>query len=192
LSRIDGIATPARRIERVRRSLQLHPDSVCDAVTRIDVDVVRTGSDVLGLRYVVQGRIADLALPPPVKSARADDLWQHSCFEAFLGDEEGEGYVELNVAPSTLWAGYRFTGYREDRVDAPLPTPRIEVETAADRLELRVALRLRYGGGPRRLGLSAVIEEISGRKSWWALDHPPGAPDFHHRDCFQIELPPLG
>jgi hypothetical protein len=42
---------------------------------------------------------------------------------------------------------------------------------------------------PWRLGLSAVIEETSGRKSYWALAHPPGKPDFHHADCFAYELP---
>jgi len=35
-----------------------------------------------------------------------------------------------------------------------------------------------------------VIEEKDGAKSYWALAHPPGAPDFHHRDCFAIELAP--
>ena len=39
------------------------------------------------------------------------------------------------------------------------------------------------------LGLSAVIEEHGGAKSYWALAHPPGAPDFHHPDCFAAQLP---
>jgi hypothetical protein len=173
----------------MRHALRLHPESVCEAVTRIEVDVVRGGADVLGLRYLVEGRIADLDLPPPGPSIRAHGLWQHSCFEAFLADDEGEGYTELNVAPSTQWAGYRFERYRGERKEAMLPPPRVEVAATADRFELRVALRLRTGGD-RRLGLSAVIEEASGRKSYWALAHPPGAPDFHHPDCFAAVLPP--
>jgi len=43
--------------------------------------------------------------------------------------------------------------------------------------------------GSWRLGLAAVIEEASGRKSYWALAHPPGKPDFHHSDCFAHEIP---
>jgi hypothetical protein len=167
--------------------LTLHPDSVCGAVTAIAVDVVRAG-DVLGLRYLVTGRIAAIALPPPAPSRHTDDLWQHTCFEAFLTDTRG-GYVELNVSPSTAWAGYRFRGYRTGREIAVLPPPRIEVETGADRLALRVALRLNRGAR-RRLALSAVIEETDGTKSYWALRHPPGAPDFHHADCFALDLPP--
>lgn len=44
------------------------------------------------------------------------------------------------------------------------------------------------GAGPWRLALSAVIEETDGTKSYWALRHPPGAPDFHHPDCFALTL----
>ncbi len=173
----------------MRVPLLLHPDSRCDSVQGIEVDLVRTRADVLGLRYVVSGRIADLAIPPPAPSVRADRLWEHSCFEAFLGDEAGEAYAELNVSPSTEWAGYRFDGYRSGMRRAVFPAPRVEVEAAANRLELRVALQLN-SPGRRRVGLSAVIEEANGSKSYWALALPPGAPDFHHPACFALELPP--
>ncbi len=42
---------------------------------------------------------------------------------------------------------------------------------------------------PLHLALSAVIEEKEGTKSYWALKHPPGKPDFHHPDCFALTLP---
>jgi hypothetical protein len=174
----------------VRHALTLHPDSVCEAVDAIVVDVVRRRADVLGLRYTAFGRTADLVLPPVVASSRADGLWEHSCFEAFLAAEEGEGYSEINLSPSTQWAGYRFDGYRSGGRNANAPPPRVEVEVHEDRFELRAALHV-WATKPRRMGLSAVIEEKGGRLSYWALAHPPGAPDFHHRDCFAIELPPL-
>ncbi len=40
-----------------------------------------------------------------------------------------------------------------------------------------------------QIGLSAVIEEKAGAMSYWALNHPPGKPDFHHKDCFALTLP---
>ena len=169
-------------------SLALHPDSVCESVSKIEVDLARAGG-VLGLRYVVTGDIAAIALPPPTPSRHAEELWRHTCFEAFLGEEWSEGYVELNASPSTAWAGYRFRGYREGREIAVLPPPRIELDAVADRLELRIALRLKQGDR-RRLGLAAVIEEKDGNLSYWALRHPPGPPDFHHPDCFALDLPP--
>jgi hypothetical protein len=64
------------------------------------------------------------------------------------------------------------------------------VQSAPERYALQAALDL--SGLPRvatwRLGLAAVIEETSGRKSYWALGHPPGQPDFHHSDCFACEI----
>jgi hypothetical protein len=33
-----------------------------------------------------------------------------------------------------------------------------------------------------------VIEDIGGGRSYWALAHPAGKPDFHHADGFTIEL----
>lgn len=38
--------------------------------------------------------------------------------------------------------------------------------------------------------ICAVIEEADGTKSYWALAHPPGKPDFHHADGFVLELEP--
>ncbi|HYM36168.1 MAG TPA: hypothetical protein VET48_12265 [Steroidobacteraceae bacterium] len=42
-----------------------------------------------------------------------------------------------------------------------------------------------------QIGLSCVIEEMSGNKSYWALMHSPGKPDFHHHSTFTASLPAL-
>jgi len=39
------------------------------------------------------------------------------------------------------------------------------------------------------LGLSAVLEEQDGAKSYWALAHTSPAPDFHDPGCFIARLP---
>jgi len=33
-----------------------------------------------------------------------------------------------------------------------------------------------------------VVEGRDGSKSFWALNHPPEKPDFHHDDCFQLQI----
>jgi len=38
------------------------------------------------------------------------------------------------------------------------------------------------------MGLSAVIEEHDGTKSYWALDHGGDQPDFHDPACFSARL----
>jgi hypothetical protein len=144
----------------------------------------------------VGGKVGDLRMPALVPAARADELWRHTCFEAFVGSSTGTTYWEFNFAPSTQWAAYGFDGYRSGmRVATEIGAPRIDVESSPERYMLQAALALDWlsdlpAGARWRLGLSAVIEETSGRKSYWALAHPPGQADFHHSDCFALDLPP--
>lgn len=175
------------------RTLKLHPDSRCDAVTAIEVEAVRPAPGRLHLRYRVTGDSGGLVLPPAAEPARADGLWQHTCFEVFLRTAPNGAYVELNLAPSRLWAAYRFDGYREGQRPAEIAAPQIEVAAESDSYTLQADLVLDAlpelpAAAPWQLGLSAVIEEAGGRISYWALAHPPGKPDFHHSDCFALEL----
>ena len=173
----------------MRHTLRLHPDSLCAAATRIEVDIARPRPGSLILSYVVSGRISDLRLPPIVAAARADELWRHTCFEAFVRPSADPGYYEFNFSPSTQWAAYRFDSYRSGmRVAAEIGAPRIEVRSTAESYTLQAALELVGLSSPLHLGLSAVLEETNGGKSYWALAHPPGKPDFHHADCFALEL----
>jgi len=74
------------------------------------------------------------------------------------------------------------------RVAAEIAAPRIEVRSNEVTFTLQAVLELDGLSSPLRLGLSAVLEETNGRKSYWALAHPPGKVDFHHADCFALEL----
>jgi hypothetical protein len=177
------------------RALTLHPTSLCSSVSRIDVDVARPRAGSLVLSYVVSGTISDLRMPPATEPVRTDELWRHTCFEAFVGAVAGGAYYEFNLSPSTQWAAYHFDDYRSGRRDAiGVRDPQIEVMSSPESFRLRAWLdfsRLDLpGDAPCRLGLSAVVEETSGRQSYWALAHPPGKADFHHSDCIAFELPP--
>ena len=132
---------------------------------------------------------ADRFLLPEAKEGRADQLWQTTCFEAFFRADGEDAYREWNFAPSGQWAAYDFTAYRQGMAEADVAQPpyiRVEDNLTWWALGATVAL----AAGPRwRLGLSAVIEERDGTKSYWALAHPPGdTPDFHHADGFAAHL----
>jgi hypothetical protein len=93
------------------------------------------------------------------------------------------------------WAAYRFASHRNGMSIANgIGAPHLRAQMNHARYEFEVGLDL--DGLPDlpsdlswHLGLSAVIEETSGRKSYWALKHPSGDADFHHSDCFALELP---
>jgi len=180
----------------MRQLLRLHPDSRCSAAEKIEVGITRPHADSLVLSYVVTGKIGDVRMPPVVAASRSDELWQHTCFEAFVRASSGTEYYEFNFAPSTQWAAYRFSDYRSGmRVANEISALPIEVRSSPHSYTLQTSLDLdRLSDLPHqnlwRLGLSALIEDTSGRKSFWALAHPPGNPDFHHADGFAHEFSP--
>jgi len=145
-------------------------------------------------RYVLRAEISRVRIPPVQSMARADGLWRHTCFEAFMMAPGRAGYYEFNFAPSRQWAIYRFDAYREGMSPADLePPPELCVRRFEDRLEVDAAVHLRdltaLRGAPRLLlGLSAVVEEENGTLSYWALKHPRDKPDFHCPDGFVFEL----
>jgi hypothetical protein len=170
-------------------ALRSHPDWPCAAVAAVAVDVTRPRAGALLLSYEVVGDIDALRIPPVVAPVRTDELWRHTCFEAFIRPSSEAPYFEFNFAPSAQWAAYRFDSYRYGMRAADIAAPSIAAQSAPGRLTLQSALKLAaLPPVPWRLGLSAVIEDAGGRLSYWALAHPPGKPDFHHADCFACEI----
>jgi len=181
----------------MRHTLECHPDSRCLAAIRIDVEADRRGS-VLSLHFSLIGDNSGLLIPDPETPSFRGGLWKHSCFEGFIRPDQGDGYCELNLSPSGEWAAYAFDNYRDgmQSVD-PLPALAISVARSDSLIELEAQMELNVvkalpADRSWRLGLSAVVEDVHGNKSYWALAHPQGAPDFHHRDCFALELPAPG
>lgn len=156
-----------------------HPASACEAVRTIRAEVRRDGPN-LELRYVIEGRLDRVRLPRPGEVP----LWRHTCFEAFVGGP-GERYREFNFSPSGAWAAYAFRAYRDGGPLQDAALDPITVRRADDRLHLDAMVPIGEG---KRIGLSAVIEEIDGRLSYWALRHPAAQPDFHHPASFALEL----
>ncbi|HEX8413681.1 MAG TPA: DOMON-like domain-containing protein [Sphingomicrobium sp.] len=160
-------------------SLICHPDTPCPPVETLEVEVSR--GDLLDLRFRVTGTLDAILWPEPAAPDRTDELWRHTCFEAFVA-AAGLGYREINLSPSGQWAVYAFDAYRAGMRPA---TASVRSAFAAGELHSQVALDV---PGDWQLGLSAVIELADGSKSYWALAHAPGPPDFHNRDCFTATL----
>lgn len=128
-------------------------------------------------------------IPDTAEPRRADELWRTTCFEAFLRPAGEASYREWNFAPSGDWGTYDFTDYREGMVEADVGAPpyiRMEDNFTWWTLGATIAVdaAVRW-----ELGLSAILEELDGTKSYWALAHPSENPDFHASDCFAARLP---
>lgn len=155
----------------------------------IVAEASRLSSGILRLWFTLRGDIDVVSYPTTAAPERTDGLWQHTCFEAFVAGE-GPAYREYNLSPSGAWAAYRFDGYREGMTEAELEPPVVNLAGIAGHTSIGADLAssdLPYGAW--RLGISAVIEDRAGVRSYWALTHPTTKPDFHHPDCFALELP---
>ena len=178
------------------RSLILHSDCRTSPAAAVEGDAARLTRSRLALSFRVTGDLSRLKLPSPAQPGRKDGLWRTTCLEAFLCPEGGEAYYELNLSPSGEWAAYRFDGYRAGMRPADLE-PGVEMRLLDDGFELRAEIGLdgapSLAASPRwRVGLSAVIEATEGGVGYWALAHGPGKPDFHHADCFALDLQATG
>ncbi len=173
------------------------------AIRQIEVRVARPAPGQLLLEYELKGDLAGVrigsSVPAGVPAGQAnvstDGLWRHTCMEVFVralppGSTSGS-YLEFNLAPGGQWAAYRFSGYRAGMAPLdPVDPPRIELRTQADRLLLaaQVQIPAQFAAARLWLGLAAVIENVQGQLSYWALRHAGERPDFHHPDSFRFEI----
>lgn len=176
--------------------LLCHPAQACPSVRSLQARATFLDAGTLALGFTLLGDLEQLLLPPPSSSVRTDELWQHTCFEAFFARAGDDSYYEVNLSPSTAWATYSFLRYREGGLPARALELRMVVHQKANRLELHALLELDRTvslnpGQHLRLGLAAVIEQKDGRLSYWAIRHPEGQPDFHQSVAFALELAPL-
>jgi hypothetical protein len=177
-----------------RAYLLAHPDAGGEFVRSIAAEAQLTERATLLCRYTLRGETPRLRVPQTGAGRRTDGLWQHTCFEAFIGATDGQGYYEFNFSPALDWAAYRFEKYRSGMSTASLARPPgLQVRHSSEGLELAATVPL-AGLEPLRrapvlrLALAAVIEQEDGALAYWALRHPPGNPDFHHPDGFILEL----
>ena len=172
-----------------------HPASPSSPAASIEVFANRLADRRLSLVFAVTGDVRAIRLPVSKKPGRKDGLWKHSCFEAFIRLPNSAGYLELNFAPSGDWAAYLFDDYRSGMRAPELEAPIIQCQASDGQIGIVAGIDLSslagFGGTTGlSLGLSAVIEADDGSLSHWALAHPRETPDFHHPNCFVLELPP--
>jgi len=153
-------------------------------------------ADGLLLSFSLAGDLTVLVLPEPeapnATGERCNQLWQSTCWECFVAENDSPVYWEINLSPSHHWNVYHFTGYRQGMSVPPLPPPVIRSwsKKGLYRLDAVIAgLPVARNKASWRLGLSAVLAAKDGEKAYFALVHPGEKPDFHHPESFLYNFP---
>ena len=179
-----------------------HPAQPPAIAMQIKAGVVLQSDDALVISfqccYPHASSDTQILLPAPTEPIACDNLWQHTCCEAFVSapdgdgsDNDGDGYLEFNFSPSGCWAVYRFDAYRVRDASFVCPfVPQIEFRSNADGFELiaTISPKVLPKANSWLVGLTAVIETTDAHKSYWALRHDAAAPDFHLKSQFLLTL----
>jgi hypothetical protein len=192
-------AMPAEDVPRGPRrpnpteTLVCHPGAGNPAVRILRASASLLPGGALFFAFALQGELAGLRIPGAASGGRTDGLWRHTCFEGFIAGGTGTAYVEFNFSPAGQWAAYAFRAYREGMASLAGAAPDIVVRRGSDWIELEAtvaphAISAALGQSPQVAGLSAVIEDAAHDLTYWALRHPSGVPDFHHRESFALRL----
>lgn len=174
--------------------LTAHPDTSSEAIAGLTVEARLVAPATLVCEYALHADTSRVRMPASGGGERQEELWRHTCFEAFVGVPGLPGYYEFNFSPAGDWAAYHFDAYRQGMAAVYLvQAPVLHAQLRPARLELFAAVELAGlpdldGARQLRLALAAVVEDEAGALSYWSLQHPPGKPDFHHPDAFTLEL----
>lgn len=178
----------------VHASLAGHPDNPPALAQRVGVTLLHQADGHLTLAYSIHGPTRFMRIPTAAHPAPADALWQTTCCELFVA-HGATGYREFNFSPSNQWAVYDFAAYRKPlEIPLPCPAPMLESRREARRLSLTATLSAAAlpAGDILPCALAVIVEAHDGRRGYWALAHPPGKPDFHHRAGFALCLDRAG
>jgi len=151
-------------------------------------------ANTLSLDYTLLGNLSELSIPAPGEvPVRKNRLWEETCLELFLGEENSERYWEFNLSPAGHWNVYRFASYRKEMREEPAFTSlpfHVRTEPEALRLSLDVEPgKIVPAERTIEVAVGAVVKTVAGETSHWALVHPGPRPDFHRRDGFTLILP---
>ncbi len=176
------VAFPSSRHDLADLSLEANAELVGDGQER-----------KLVLTYSAGGALEKILWPASLsgKPQRKDELWKHTCFEAFIKPVSQDQYWEINLSPTGDWNAYRFASYRQGMVKEEAIhslQPLFAKEGDCWRLVCEIRLPAWANFSQLEIGLTTVIEETSGQISYWAIHHAGSQPDFHLAESFNHRL----
>lgn len=170
-------------------TLNSHPTTPTPWIHNITVNCC-FNTDHITLRYQIIGDVKLLQIPKICQLRnRADNLWQHTCCEAFIAQANTSQYREWNFSPSGQWQLYEFAKYLELRIEPETLAPQIHCDATTEQFNLTAQIpnHLPHLHTQKlRLGLTVVLQDLTGKIYYWALKHSSALPDFHKMDTWML------
>lgn len=149
-------------------------------------DLRIAGPDILKLNFEWHDVDGEIVFPKSPDSGRHFNLWQQTCFEAFVQLQSGE-YFEINLSPNGAWNVYRFDSYRSPQPPQEYSGAELlESSFTSGKIEARFLIP---GSDLKKIkaGLTAVLLLSNTRTTYWATKHSGPKPDFHLSENFNLE-----
>lgn len=148
----------------------------------------------LHIYFQIAGDISNVVLKSyNYQNLRRHNLWETTCFEAFISQKGSKEYWEVNLSSDGDWNIYHFNRYREDmkeeiKINSIKP---VSTFTDEDIFLLKVSIPINSLFDLRKnsieCSLCSVIQHKDGEILYYSTHHAGEKPDFHLRDSFVLE-----
>lgn len=138
----------------------------------------------------------DLGDYTPYKK-RVMKLWEKSCFEMFIKDQNSDRYIEFNFSPNFAFNAFYFNHYRSELTEwnkIQYADIKIDILNSIDHFTLMAKIPLKplevelSEMNNLRFSTTAVLLNKDGEKNYWAIDHLDHVPNFHLFDSIKYKF----
>lgn len=165
-----------------------------EAFERIDDIAVFSAVEVLDatqmqVAFWLTDPTQQVLYPPALEQVeRQDFLWEHTCFELFLGIKQQDAYREIHLVPSGAWQAYAFEEYRYPEQIPPVQADDIQlVRLQRTKYGVNAVLDLKQWFKQQQIGFAQVfmgmtaVLETRLKQHYFALQHSRVHADFHNK-----------
>ncbi len=148
------------------------------------------------LVFKIQGDLGSINLGEyHPKKERVLKLWEKTCFEFFIKDQNSNQYLEFNFSPNFSWNAFYFQDYRSElREWEEIHSIEIDILNSLDHFTLMA--KIPYKNIIQKLNslnnlsysTTAVLLEKDQSKSYWAIDHLDQVPNFHYFESIKYKF----
>lgn len=170
---------------------KLIPFKDVDLQVNLEAGLQLIGSN-LKVNFKLSGEVEEIALPKKEASGRrVIGLWESTCFELFILNNETHSYYEFNFSPEGHWNAFFFPkkkaplkeaiSFKDIQSNQTHSKNEFSLDASIDMYSMQPAF---WQEENMSVALTGVLESKIGL-SYWAIDHLDKKPNFHNFDTFK-------